>query len=174
MLAHRIAPNLALLLALFAAPAWAVLDPPYMVPAHPSVGDAISVSIYGGECDAPYVGVEWPPPVTQQGNDITIHLIGYHDTNPELCYISVGTWTYPVGTYMAGSYTLYVEWRYMSFSGAWIQETLGVIPFTVTGGAPPPAPVSAPTLDIPGLSLLLLVLACVASWCLHARRSGHA
>ena len=67
MLTHRIAPMLALLLALFAAPAWAFLDPPYIVPAHPSVGDAISVSIYGGECDAPYVGLEWPPPVTQQG-----------------------------------------------------------------------------------------------------------
>jgi hypothetical protein len=156
---HRVAPVLALLLALFAPHARAFLDPPYITPANPVASDAISVSIHGGECDAPYVGLEWPPPVTQQGNDITIHLIGYHDTNPELCYISVGTWTYPLGTYLAGSYTLYVEWRYMSFSGAWIQETLGIIPFTVTGGAPPPAPVTAPTLGIAGLSILLLTLA---------------
>jgi hypothetical protein len=55
---HRVAPKLALLLALIAAPAWAFLDPPYITPANPSVGDAISVSIYGGECDAPYVGLE--------------------------------------------------------------------------------------------------------------------
>ena len=62
-----------------------------------------------------------------------------------------------MGTYPIGAYTLHVEWRYMSFTGPWIQETLGVIPFTVTGGAP--APLSAPTLGIAGLSILLLTLA---------------
>ena len=53
---------LALLLALFMAPAWAFLDPPYITPAHPTVGDAISVSIYGGQCDFVDLGIEWPPP----------------------------------------------------------------------------------------------------------------
>jgi len=141
---HRVAPKLALLLALVAAPAWAFLDTPYITPANPSVGDAISVSIYGGECDLVHDGVEWPPPVMQEGNEITILFRGIHETNPELCYYGVGTATYPVGNFPAGSYTLHVDWRYMSFTGPWIQETLGVIPFTVTGGAPPPAPVSLP------------------------------
>jgi hypothetical protein len=162
---------LTLLLALFAPHAWAFLDPPYIVPTHPSVGDAISVSIYGGECDLVDLGIEWPPPVTQQGNEITIHFTGHHETNPELCYFGIGTATYPVGTYPAGSYTLHVERRYMSFTGPWMQETLGVVPFTVTGGVPPPAPVSAPTLSIPGLSLLLLALAGIATWCLYSRRT---
>jgi len=48
---HRVVPMLALLLALFAAPAWAFLDPPYITPANPTVGDLISVNVYGGECD---------------------------------------------------------------------------------------------------------------------------
>ena len=168
---HRVAPILTLLLTLFAGPAWAFLEPPYITPAHPSVGDAISVSIYGGECDLVHDGVVWPPPVTQQGNDITILFTGIHEGNPELCYYSIGTRIYPVGTYPVGSYTLHVEWRYMSFTGPWIQETLGVIPFTVSGGAPPPAPVSASTLGTLGYSLLLLALAGIATWSLHSRRT---
>ena len=154
---HRVAPMLTLLLTLFAGPAWAFLDPPYITPVHPAAGDAISVSIYGGQCDLVHDGVEWPPPVTQEGSEITILFRGIHETNPELGYFGIGTATYPVGTYLAGSYTLHVERRYMSFTGPWIHETLGVIPFTVTGGAP--APVSAPTLGIAGLSTLLLTLA---------------
>ena len=156
---HRLAPRLTSLLALFAAPAWAFLDPPYVTPAHPAAGDAISVSIYGGECDLVDMGINWPPPVTLQGNTITILFTGIHEDDLEWCYFSVGTATYPVGAYPAGSYTLDVERRYMSSTGPWIQETLGVIPFTVTGGALPPAPVSAPTLGIAGLSTLLLTLA---------------
>lgn len=135
-----VASMLAAVFALFAAPAGASLDPPYITPAQPRAGDEISVSIHGGECDAPYVGIDWPPPVTRQGSVTTIHLIGYHETNPELCYITVATRSDPLGTYAAGAYTLVVEWRYASFSGAWIEETLGVIPFTVSGEIPPTGP----------------------------------
>jgi hypothetical protein len=91
MLKHRVAPMLALLLALFAAPAWAFLDPPYITPANPTVGDAISVSIYGGECDLVHDGVVWPPPVSRQGNDITILFTGIQESDPELCYFSIAT-----------------------------------------------------------------------------------
>ena len=172
MFVHRVAPMLSLVFMLFAEPAGAFLDPPYITPPNPTVGDAISVSIYGGQCDLVYVGLEWPPPVTQQGDDITIHFTGDHETNPELCYFGVGTMTYPVGTYSAGSYTLHVEWRYMSFSGPWVQETLGLIPFTVTGNAPPPPmPVSTPTLGTSSLGILLLALTGLAARCLHSRRT---
>lgn len=168
---HRVAPLLALLLALFAPHARAFLDPPYITPAHPSVGDAISVSIYGGQCDLVHDGVEWPPPVTQKGNEITILFRGIHETNPELCYYGVGTATYPVGSYPAGSYTLHVEWRYISFSGVWIHETIGVIPFTVTGENPPPArPVATPALGVAALGILMLMLAGFAARGLRSRR----
>src|SRR5690242_15581433 len=114
MSAHRVAPLLALLLVLLAKPAWAFLDPPYITPANPTAGDAISVSIYGGQCDLVDMGIDWPPPVTRQGTTITILFTGIHEDDPEWCYYDVGTATYPVGTYSPGSYMLDVERRYMS------------------------------------------------------------
>jgi hypothetical protein len=167
---HRVAPLLALLLALFAPSAWAFLDPPYIVPANPGVGDTISVNVHGGECDLLNIGVV-PPVISQQGNAITIVFTGTLVGDPAFCIYGIGTTTYPLNSFSAGSYTLQVDRRYLSFSAVWIQETLGVIPFTVTGGVPPPAPVSAPTLSIPGLSLLLLALAGIATRCLYSRRT---
>jgi hypothetical protein len=172
MFLHRVAPLLPLAFMLFAEPAGAFLDPPYITPSNPSAGDAISVSIYGGECDLVHDGVTWPPPVTQKGNDITILFTGIHEGDPEFCYYSVGTRTYPVGSFPKGSYTLHVEWRYVGPGAAWIQETLGIIPFTVVAGGPPqPAPMSTPTLSIAGLSILLLVLLSVAVWRLRLRQA---
>jgi hypothetical protein len=157
-----------LTLAIWMSPARAFLDPPYITPANPGPGDAISVSIYGGQCDLVDVGLEWPPPVTQQGNEITIHFTGDHESDPELCYFGIGTTTYPVGTYSPGSYTLHVEWRYMSFGGIWVQETLGVIPLTVTG-VPLRQPIAAPMLSAGGLAGLLLVLMSAAVRALRGR-----
>jgi hypothetical protein len=62
-----------------------------------------------------------------------------------------------------------VERQYYNFAAVLVRETLGIIPFTVTGGAP--APVSAPTLGIPGLSLSLLALAGIGTSCLYSRRT---
>jgi hypothetical protein len=42
---YRIAPALALLFALFAEPAWAFLDPPYITPANPTADERLSVMI---------------------------------------------------------------------------------------------------------------------------------
>jgi hypothetical protein len=159
---------LALLLALFAPHAWAFLDPPYITPAHPTVGHTIFVNVHGGECDLLNIGVV-PPVISQQGNAITIVFTGTHEGAPEFCIYGIGTTTYPVNTYPPGSYTLQVDRRYLSFSAVWIQETLGVVPFTVSGGAP--APVSAPMLGIPGLSLLLLALIGIATRFLYSRRT---
>ena len=121
-----------LLFAAFIRPAQAFLDLPYVTPANPVAGEAISVNIYGGGCDLADIGVIWPPPVTQDGSDITISLTGIHETDPEWCYFNVGTETYSIGAYPAGSYTLYANRRYTSGSGVWIHETLGIIPFTVS------------------------------------------
>jgi hypothetical protein len=170
MLKHRVAPKLMLLLAVLAPPAWAFLDPPYITPTNPTVDDTILVNVHGGECDALNIGVV-PPVISQQGNALTIVFTGWHETNPELCFLGIGVATYPIGGLPVGAYTLRVDRRYLSFSAVWIQETLGVMPFAVTGGTPPPAPVSAPMLGIPGLSLLLLALAGIATWCLNSRRS---
>jgi hypothetical protein len=136
--------------------AWAFFDPPYLTPAHPIVGEPISVSIYGGECDLVDYGINWPPPVTRQGNEITIVFTGIHEGDPEWCFYGIGTATYPVGVFPPGSYTLDVERRYADIGGEWVQETLGMIPFTVAGVSQPPA--EAPTLSLTGLSVLVLGL----------------
>lgn len=159
----RISLLLLVVLVTFAQPARAFLDPPYITPVHPTAGEAILVNIYGGECDLADSGPVWPPPVTQEGNELTIHLTGSHHTDPEWCYFSIGTETYPVGVYPAGAYVLNVERRYMSASGVWIYETLGIVPFTVTAGTPPFPTVAAPSLNLGGLSVLLLLLASIAA-----------
>ncbi len=127
----------------------------------------VSVNIYGGGCDLVDNGVVWPPPVTQQGNKLAILLTGGHEEDPEFCDPGAGTYTFPVGIYPPGTYTLEVDWRYSTFSG-WVTETLSVIPFTVTG-APPAQLISMPTLTLAGLTGLLLMLVGAASIDLQRR-----
>ena len=158
---HRLKGLLLFAFALCAQRASAFLDPPYVTPANPTVDDLVSVNIYGGGCDLVDDGITWPPPVTQQGNSITILFTGIHEGDPEWCYYGVGTATVPVGRYPPGSYTLDVERRYGNPFGSWTQETLGIIPFTVSG-VPPQQPAQAPTLSIAGLAGLLLALIAMA------------
>lgn len=132
------------------------LDPPYITPANPVVGEPISVVVRGDACDLIEDGVVWPPPVTQQGSVITILFNGIREGDPEFCYYSSDARAYPVGVYAAGSYTLQVNWRYGTFSG-WVIDTLGVIPFTVSA-TPAQQPIEAPTLSIGGLGVLALTL----------------
>jgi len=185
MFVHRVAPILALLtlfaklratwvFGLFftlARPASAYIGSPYLTPLQPTPYDAISVNVYSDQCDVIDMGITWPPPVTVQGSEITMLFTGIHEGDPEFCYFGAGISSYPVGTFPPGSYTLDVERRYVSFSGNWIQETLGIIPFTVTGNAPPPTmPVSTPALGTSASGILLLALSGFAAWCLHSRR----
>jgi hypothetical protein len=143
-------------LAMCAQRASAFLDPPYITPEHPMSGQQISVNIYGGVCDA-IVGLPGYPQITAQENNIHILFFSVHYDDPEFCNLGTGTATIPLGSYSAGSYTLIVERRYMTVSGPWVQETLGVIPFTVSA-APSQPPIEAPTLSIVGLGVLGLAL----------------
>ena len=162
---------LSAILLLSASPAWAFLDPPYLTPANPKAGDLISVSVYGGECDLLDDGIVWPPPVSQQGNSITILFTGVQESDPEWCYYSVGTATYPVGMFGPGSYTLDVERRYGTPFGTWAQETLGIIPFAVAA-APVAGPIATPALSTAGLAGLAFIVIIVASLALR-RRARH-
>jgi len=155
MHSRRLQGLLVFALALCAQPASAFLDPPYITPANPAVSDNIFVNVYGGQCDLLNIGVV-PPVVTKQGNAITILFTGTHEGDPEFCIYGIGTTTYPVDSYPAGSYTLEVDRRYLSFSAVWIQETLGIIPFTVSGV--PTQPIETPTLSSAGFASLFLVL----------------
>jgi hypothetical protein len=157
-----------LVLAFSTQRAWAFLDPPYITPVNPTAGDSISVNIYGGECDFADGGVVWPPPVTEQGSELTILLTGGHEEDPEFCYFGVGTFTAPIGIYPPGAYILRVNWRYSTFSG-WVTETLGVIPFTIAG-VPPKPPVEAPASSNASLALLLAALTGMAWFGLGQRQ----
>ena len=157
---HYLKGLLAFALALCAQCAWAFLDPPYITPANPTAGELVSVNIYGGECDLLDYGIVWPPPVTQQGSAITILFTGVHEDDPEWCYYGVGTATAPVGRYPPGSYTLDVERRYGTPFGTWAQETLAILPFTVSGA--PQQPIKAPTLSSIGIGALVLALIATA------------
>jgi hypothetical protein len=159
---------LAFVLALCTQPAWAFLDPPYLTPANPVAGELVSVNIYGGECDVADTGVIWPAPVTQQGNAVTILLTGIHEGDPEFCYFGIGTNTKSVGRFPPGSYTLDVERRYGTPFGTWAQETLGIIPFTVSA-VPQQHPAEAPALSRAGLIALLLALTGAALCVLRKR-----
>ncbi len=158
---HRAMNLFAFALALCAQPACAFLDPPYITPANPTAGELVSVNIYGGDCDLVDMGIDWPPPVTQQGSEITILFTGIHEGDPEFCYYGIGTSTYPVGALPPGNYTLDVERRYGTPFGEWAQETLGIIPFTVSG-VPQQRTFVAPTLSGAGLAGLLLALIAAA------------
>lgn len=166
MRAYRLVSLFVPILVLGSAPAWAFLDPPYVTPEHPVSGQQISLNIRGGVCDA-IVGLPGYPQITVQGNDIHMVLFSVHYDDPEFCNLGIGTATHEFGAYSAGSYTLVVERRYMTISGPWARETLGIIPFTVVGA--PQRPMEAPTLSVAGLGALLFVLVSLALHYLRAR-----
>jgi hypothetical protein len=152
-------------LTLCAERASAFFDPPYIAPANPVAGEVISVNIYGGDCDA-IVGLPGYPQITQQGTVVHIVFFSVHYSDPQMCNLGIGTATTAIGSFSAGTYTLEVGRRYMTASGPWTEETLGVIPFVVSGG-PAPQPVEASTLNAVGLAGLLLTLIAAAHFMLR-------
>ena len=168
MFKRCVAPVLALLLMLFAHTAHAFFDPPYITPVAPVAGGAVSVNIRAGVCDALGADPGYPQ-ITQNGNAIRILLTGVHTDNSDFCIYPIGTATYQVGAYPAGSYTLQVDFLYDAFPFGPTVITLGVVPFTVAGA--PASAVPAPTNSPLALLALFLVVASVALWVLRGRRS---
>jgi len=169
MLKHCFAPALALMFSLFAQTADAFIDPPYLTPEDPVSGETVSVNIRGGICDA-ILGLSGWPQISQEGNAIRVLFWGVRNSDPILCNYSVGTGIYAVGSYTAGLYTLQADLRYFDDMGETVEETLGIIPFTVTGSATPA--VSAPALRDEGLGILVLGFGGFALWALRSRRPG--
>lgn len=170
MLKRYLAPALALMLSLFAQAAHAFIDPPYLTPEHPVAGETVSVNIRFGVCDAIAGDFADYPQITRQGNAIRILFWSVSNDDPILCNYPVGTGSRAVGAYPAGAYTLQVDRSYFEGFGTPITETLGILPFTVAGGAVEPAPM--PTLDRPGFWILVLLLAGLAAWALRSLRSA--
>lgn len=161
---------IAWLLALLSLPAQAFFDTPYVTPANPHTNETVYVSLRSGECDST-LSLPGYPQITRQGTSINVRFWGARATDPEFCYYPVGTRVQEVGAFPPGNYVLIVELAYQSRqppSGVHI-DTLGVVPFTVVGGPTPSTPIGAPTLGMPGLFLIALLLASAAAFTLRKR-----
>jgi hypothetical protein len=149
----------------FARNADAFIDPPYLTPERPTAGEVVAVNIRSGGCDA-ILGIPGYPEVTQEIHSIRIVVWSASYTDPILCYYTPGISTYAVGAYPPDSYTLQVDREYFGDLGGIQTETLGVIPFTVSG--PTAQPAALPALNSIGSGVLILALAGGV-----VRRRGH-
>jgi hypothetical protein len=133
--------------------AYAFVDPPVLVPPNPVSGQTVSISIFEGVCDAL---IAFPAPtITQNGNNIHMVVQSANSPDPEFCIYPTGTAYIVVGAFAAGNYSLQVDRVYPGLDGS-VTETLGILPFAVSGVA------SIPTLGPIGLvALVLLLLAAV-------------
>ena len=164
---------LSLLLAFFAQPARAFIDPPWITPANPMAGDTVSINIHGGVCDAIF-GEEGYPQITRNGGAIRILWYGQHwpeGSSDLLCSFGIGTLTYPLGAFLPGNYTLTVDLAYIDFFGMPSILTIGVVPFTVAGA--PSAATPVPTLS-PGVTLTLFLVMVLTAWFWRKRQAGSA
>ena len=166
---YRVVPGLALLLVLSAQTAHAFFDPPYITPAAPAAGEMVTVNIRGGICDS-IVGTPGYPQITQNGNVIRFLVFGVRTEDIDYCNYPVGTATFPVGAYPAGSYTLQFDLLYDDYPFGLTIAILGVVPFTVTGA--PASVVPAPTNSPLALLALSLALVGLAVGVLRERRYG--
>ena len=153
----------ALLSLLSSEPAHAFIDPPWVEPASPHSGDAVSLNIHLGICDAIFDTAGYPQ-ITRQGNAIRILLNGAHyDEGSELCTFGVGTVAYSIGSYESGDYTLQVDLRYDHVPIGPEVMTIGVVAFSVVPREAAPAQVP---LDKVGI-LLIFALAALGIWTLR-------
>lgn len=151
----------AVALVAFAPSAQAFLDPPYITPQHPAVGEVVSVAIRGGVCDG--VGtIPGYPQITRQGNMVRIVLWGVHATDPILCNIPIATVAYPVGAYPPGSYVVQMDRNYQDDLGGIVTQTLGVMSFKVASRVQ--QPIALPAVGIAGLGVLGLVIFLVTAY----------
>ena len=168
MFVHRII--LVVALVLTAPSAYAFFDPPWITPAEPRAGEAVSVNIHGGICDGIFERPGYPL-ITQQGNAIQLIEYGHHWEDQDLCIYGIGTLSEPIGAFAPGDYTVSVELFYVDELGFPQALTIGVIPFTVTG-ATPATPV--PAFSVSGRLALLSLVPGLALWGLRMRRQRYA
>jgi len=145
----------------------AFVDPPTLSPTNPTEGQTVSVSIRVGQCDA--LGeVPGYPQITQTGNAIRILLHSIRVYDSEFCNVPILIRSFPVGVYPAGAYTVQVDRTYeVPLPPQTIVETLGILPFTVSGA---PAPAVLPTTGFIGLLTLFATILFIAVPVLRRRQ----
>ena len=170
MFKQRIAPALALVLALFAPVVHAYFDQPWITPENPRAGETVYVNIHGGICDAIATSPNYPQ-IAQEGNAISFVVSGVHVDNSEWCIYGEGTATYSIGAYAPGTYILTAEMLYTDFFGQPGVLNIGSVSFTVLGAALPPTPV--PATGSVAFALLLALLAGLAVYSIRRTRDAN-
>ena len=156
-------------LAIFAAfafasgPVDAFFDPPFVVPTAPTAGELVSVHIRGGECDT-IIGADGYPEITRDGSTIRMLFFSVHADQIDWCIYGEGEASFPVAVFPSGSYTLQVDRTYQTIFGD-VTETIGVVPFTVSGNA---AAIAVPGNATWSTLALLLALASIATYRLQS------
>lgn len=159
MLDRSLALALAIACAVATHPAYAFWDPPYVTPPNPVAGQAVSVGIRAGICDA-IVEMDGYPRISRSGNALRILFYGVQIRNPDFCNLPIGTLVTPVASLEAGNYTLAVDVLYDNYPFGYDTLHLGVVPFAVGGSPRPAEPV--PSMDGATGLLLGVLLAFVA------------
>lgn len=146
----------------------AFVDTPILLPQNPQAGESVSVSIRTGQCDGI---IEWDgyPQVTRTGNNVRLVVYSQHIDFNDFCIFLPLTNTFTIGKFLPGSYTVLVDRDYFDEIKGPITETLGVLPFTVSGQ---PIPVSLPSGDISTWVTLLGGIVLLAGF--SSRRHGAA
>lgn len=167
MFNRNVVPLLALLLMLFAQPAQAFWDPPYITPELPTAGQEVSFNIRLGVCDA--FGAEPGfPQITRTGNNILYVDYGAHyEDGDELCIFPTWDYVTPIGSFQPGDYTFTLQMAYYDNFGVPTILTMGTVPFIVSRAA---APVSVPVNSIAGIFLLIVGLVIISATTLRYRR----
>ena len=164
---RRMVSGFALASTLVMPSAHAFFDPPWITPAAPIAGATVSVNLRDGICDAIFEHPGYPQ-ITRQGNAIHLVEYGHHWDTSDLCVYDIGHLVEPIGAFAPGDYTITVDFTYPDYPNGDTTISLGVVPFTVAGVAPPaPVPASSPS----ALIALLLLIGCFALKGLCMRRN---
>ena len=145
---------LGIALAAAAPSAAAFWNAPIIIPIHPVSGEPVSLSIYGGQCDAFFDTFE----ITRTGNLVRIVADGSH--YEAFCFYGNEESVFSLGTFLPGTYTVELFHRYepQTFPAQPVTTVpVATIAFTVSESAPAPVPAIGP-IGI-GFAILLIALA---------------
>jgi hypothetical protein len=130
-------------------------DTPVLNPANPAIGETVNVELHGNPCVIYFTPPDTPVVVTRNGNSIMLLVQAYVSTDPILCNFPSASFSFSIGAYGPGSYTVQVDVQYKEFFGGTITQTLGILAFDVVAAK------AVPTLS--DLGLMLLAFALVAT-----------
>lgn len=149
-----------LLLLLSAHAAFASIDPPVLSPSSPVENQLVFVTIAADFCDG-FIEWEGYPQVTRTGTSVRLVVYAQHVDFIDFCVFPPHTITVPIGVFQSGAYSIQVDRFYIDDLKGPTTQTLGTLPFEVSGSVDAVALPSSSFVSLPLLGLGLLVVATV-------------